>query len=94
MPANAFLPTAVIGEADSVNSVSASACQIGGPKGVSPGQKALLHGILFRDHFDRSQKSTLSNSVYPFLFKFQRVLKNQQLAGGCYQESFVLLAVI
>ena len=42
---NAFWPTAVVGEADNVNSVSASACHIGGPKGVSPGQKALLHGI-------------------------------------------------
>ena len=45
--ANAFWPTAVVGEADSVNSVSASACHIGGPKGVSPGQKALLHGSKF-----------------------------------------------
>ena len=44
--ANPFWPTAVVGEADSVNSVSASACHIGGPKGVSPGQKALLHGTL------------------------------------------------
>ena len=34
--ANAFWPTAVVGEADSVNSVSASACHIGGPKGVTP----------------------------------------------------------
>ena len=42
--ANAFWPTAVVGEADSVNSVSASACHIGGPKGVRPGQKALLYG--------------------------------------------------
>ena len=46
--ANAFWPTTVVGEADSVNSVSASACHIGGPKGISPGQKALLHG---RDSF-------------------------------------------
>ena len=38
--ANAFWPTAVVGEADSVNSVSASACHIGGPKGVSPGKNA------------------------------------------------------
>ena len=45
--ANAFWPTAVVGEADSVNSVLASACYIGGPKGVSPGQKALLHGTHF-----------------------------------------------
>ena len=44
---NAFWLTAVVGEADSVNSVSASACHIGGPKGVIPGQKALLHGTLF-----------------------------------------------
>ena len=42
--ADAFWPTAVVGEADNVNFVSASACHIGGPKGVSPGQKALLHG--------------------------------------------------
>ena len=40
-------PTAVAGEADSVNSLSASACHIGGPKGVSPGQKALLHGTFY-----------------------------------------------
>ena len=42
--ANAFWPTTVVGEADRVNYVSASACHIGGPKGVSPGQKTLLHG--------------------------------------------------
>ena len=42
--ANAFWPTAVVGEADSVNSVSASACHIGGQKGFNPGQKELLHG--------------------------------------------------
>ena len=42
--ANAFWHTAVVDEADSVNFVSASACHIGGPKGVNPGQKALLHG--------------------------------------------------
>ena len=35
----------MVDEADSVNSVTASACHTGGPKGVSPGQKALLHGI-------------------------------------------------
>ena len=34
----------MVGEADSVNSVSASACHIGGPKGVTPGQKAFLRG--------------------------------------------------
>jgi len=29
---NALWPTAVVGEADSVNFVSASACHVGGPK--------------------------------------------------------------
>ena len=32
--ANPFWPTAVVGETDSVNSVSASACHIGGPIGI------------------------------------------------------------
>ena len=35
----------MVGEADSVNPVSASA-HIRGPKGVSPGQKALLQGTI------------------------------------------------
>ena len=34
--ANAFWHTAAVGEADSVSSVSASACQSSGPKGVTP----------------------------------------------------------
>ena len=33
--ANAFWPTAVVGEADRVNSVSASACHIGEPKALA-----------------------------------------------------------
>ena len=37
----------VVGEADSVNSVSVSARHIGGLKGISPGQKALVHGTIF-----------------------------------------------
>ena len=35
---NRIWPTAVEGEADSVSSVSASACHIGGPNYVNPGQ--------------------------------------------------------
>ena len=38
-------PTAMAGEADSVSSVSASACHIGGPIGVNPGELALVYGI-------------------------------------------------
>ena len=37
-------PTAVAGEADSVSSLSASACHIGGPIGVNPGESALVYG--------------------------------------------------
>ena len=60
--ANAFWPTAVVGEADSVNSVSASACHIGGPKGVSPGQKALLHGMSNSPTFP-GQYAVLGHSI-------------------------------
>ena len=38
-------PTAVAGEADSVNPVSASACHIFGRIGVNPGELALVYGI-------------------------------------------------
>ena len=40
-------PTAVTGEADSVSSMSASACHIGGPIGVNPGELALVYGMYF-----------------------------------------------
>ena len=42
---NRIWPTAVAGVADSVSSVSASACHIGGPNSVNPGQILLLYGI-------------------------------------------------
>ena len=44
--------TAVAGEADSVSSVSASACHSDGPIGVNPGKLALVYGIL-NDFFER-----------------------------------------
>ena len=43
---NRIWPTAVAGEAYSVSSVSASACHIGGPNSVNPGQILLVYGIL------------------------------------------------
>ena len=43
---NRILPTAVAGEADIVSSVSASACHIGGPNSVNPGQILLVYGTL------------------------------------------------
>ena len=45
---NANSPTAGAGEADSVSSVSASACHIGGPIGVNPGELALVYGRTFK----------------------------------------------
>ena len=41
---NANWPTAVVGEADSASSVSASACHMAGPIGVIPGKLALVYG--------------------------------------------------
>ena len=41
---NRIWPTAVAGEADSVSSESASACHIGGPNSVNPGQILLVYG--------------------------------------------------
>ena len=41
---NVNWPTAVTGEADIVSSVSASACHIGGPIDVNPGELTLVYG--------------------------------------------------
>ena len=41
---NRIWPTAVAGEADSVSSVSALACHIGGPNSVNPSQILLVYG--------------------------------------------------
>ena len=38
---------AVVGDADGVNSVSASACHIGGPKGVTPGYYSSMQNNIF-----------------------------------------------
>ena len=41
---NRIWPTAVAGEADSVSSLSASVCHIGGTNSVNPGQILLVYG--------------------------------------------------
>ena len=48
---NANSPTAVAGEADSVSSLSASACHIGGPIDINPGQLMLLYSISGQNSF-------------------------------------------
>ena len=35
-----------VGDSDGVNSMPASACHLGGPKDVSPGQKALRYSTV------------------------------------------------
>ena len=45
---NVKWPTAVADKADIVSSVSASACYIGGPIGVNPGDLALVHGTVIK----------------------------------------------
>ena len=47
------------GEADSVSSVSASACHIGGPNSVNPGQILLVYGRYLESYFGIS--FTLAN---------------------------------
>jgi len=42
---NRIWPTVVAGKADSVSSVSASACHIGGPNSVNSGQILLVYGM-------------------------------------------------
>ena len=44
---NVNWPTAVAGEADNVSSVSASACHIGGPIDVNPGELMLVYGSTY-----------------------------------------------
>ena len=44
---NRIWPTAVAGEADRELMLSASACHIGGPNSVNPGQILLVYGTIF-----------------------------------------------
>ena len=63
---NVNWPTAVAGEADIVSSVSASACHIGGPIGVNPGELALVYGtimILYFVHFEGNIKNVIRYSL-------------------------------
>ena len=60
---NRIWPIAPAGKADSVSSVSASACQIGGPNSVNPGQILLVYGInLFYDGYLR--KNWLISKIF------------------------------
>ena len=61
-------PTAVAGEADSVSSVSASACHIRGPNSVNPGQILLVYGSVSFSK-DRSSAVTLIPQVISWIFE-------------------------
>ena len=58
---NRIWPTAVVGEGDSVISVSASACHIGGPNSVNPGQILLVYGIQKNESVAPFARSTLTD---------------------------------
>ena len=63
---NRIWPTAFAGEADSVSSVSASACHIGGPNSVKPGQILLLLHFLGLKLQYKTEKFTRTNWMIPF----------------------------
>ena len=54
---NVNWPTAMAGEADSVSSMSASACHIGGPIGVKSDELALAYGM-FEAGFKQKNTNT------------------------------------
>ena len=51
---NRIWPTAVAGKADSVSSVSASACHIGGPNSVNHGEILLQYGTLLEKKTEKN----------------------------------------
>ena len=65
---NRIWPTAVAGKADNVSSASTSACHIGGPNSVNPGQILLVYGTTNYDTvFQLSQaidKDTINLNIY------------------------------
>ena len=97
--ANAFWPIAVMGEADSVNSVSASACHICGPIGVSPGQKALLHGTAFLKK--TLLKATTKHGRVPQKFSYSKLqfeqkyhcVENRYRFSNLYLYLFLFLTI-
>ena len=76
---NRIWPTAVAGKADSVSSVSASACHIGGPNSVNPGQILLVYGnlqlrieVLLNIHFHTFSQKT-QRTAYNFQATYSSV---------------------
>ena len=60
---NRIWPTARADKSDSVSSVSASACHIGGPNSVNPGQILLVYGMA--DRLCLKEKKVVTNSIRP-----------------------------
>ena len=82
--ANAFWPAAVVCEADSVNSMSASACHIGGPNSVNPGQILLVYGKNCKQNlqvgfeFNKEINEAIMNQKAKFTF-FIFLTENQRM---------------
>ena len=81
---NRIWPTAVAGKADSVSSVSASACHIGGPNSVNPGQILLVYG--------RCLNLCCASYGAPLRHKGERVVTKTKAGGLKFFEAFKLSA--
>ena len=68
---NRIWPTAVVGEADSVSSVSASACHIGGPNSVNPGQILLVYGKFAAAKVSTGAMFFISTHSFFYLFDLE-----------------------
>ena len=60
---NRIWNTAVAGDAGSVSSASASACHIGGPNSVNPGQILLVYGMEIANDSEKQAIFHISFSV-------------------------------
>ena len=78
-PAKAFWPTAAMGEADSVSSVSASACHISGPKGSLVVDLPVGKSMICFARFAKNRKIvensgfSFSNQIWPFKLWISKV---------------------
>ena len=85
---NTFWPTPMAGKADSVSSVSASACHIGWLNCVNPGQILLVYGTIL------PEKNTFQLTLQPFFSKKRSVSKERENIPHNLSKRFYLLITI
>ena len=83
---NRIWPTAVAGEADSVSAGSASACHIGGPNSVNPGQILLVYGTFLYIQKDTINKDLKCKNMFKFSQKncSENFLGNRTVCAQSY----------